>query len=304
MIKFEQITRCLGSIKESNNDIQELVNWNSDEIYKKTGIKTRYISKYDETAEVLACRAVELLDKNLLDGCDLIISVTNTGSYDFPPPAFFMNSITESINPKCIGINSGCTGFVDAIEIVYALFTSSSYRRALIINTDTYSKYLFNDRSTRTLFSDGATATIISKDTEQGFKIETMISSSEKNSEEFLYRRSIENTNQIKMNGPKVLQFAISKVLPDLKKIFPKKGKCIFLPHQAGKIVLDLIKKKAPDNIQMKTNYEHYGNLVSASIPNLIYENFKEISHSKRILISGFGVGLGHNSILLKNSAI
>lgn len=299
MIRFDQISRCLGSIKESNNDIADIVQWDADEIFNKTGIKTRYIALENETSEYLASKAAESLDKNLLKECDLIISVTNTGSYDFPPPAYFINSIVNTNNAKCIGINSGCTGFVDAIEIVYAFFKSSLYKRALIINTDTYSKFLYNNRSTRTLFSDGATATIVSKDVNHGFKVKKTIASIQKNSENVLCRSSANNINEIQMNGPKVLQFAISSVLPDLKKIFPKRADCIFLPHQAGKLVIDLIEKKLPENIHLKKNYKNYGNLVSASIPNLMIENLEQINFCKHLLISGFGVGLSHNSILL-----
>ena len=60
-------------------------------------------------------------------------------------------------------MNSGCSGFVDALEIIYSLFKSGKFSNALLINSDTYSKFLNNNRSTRTLFSDGATATFIEK---------------------------------------------------------------------------------------------------------------------------------------------
>ena len=66
-----------------------------------------------------------------------------------------------------------------------------------------------------------------------------------------------------------------------------------------GKKIIDLVEKKLPENIHLKKNYKNYGNLVSASIPNLMIENLEEINFCKHLLISGFGVGLSHNSILL-----
>ena len=57
--------------------------------------------------------------------------------------------------------------------------------------------------------------------------------------------------------------------------------------------------EKPIENIKMFKNYVDYGNLVSASIPNLIRENLDALKH-KRIIISGFGVGLSHNAIVLE----
>ena len=64
-------------------------------------------------------------------------------------------------------------------------------------------------------------------------------------------------------------------------------------------MVLDVLERKLPQNIKIFKNYQNYGNLVSASIPNLIMENFNELQNNK-IIISGFGVGLSHNAILLE----
>ena len=72
---------------------------------------------------------------------------------------------------KCLGFNAGCTGFVDAIELIYSFFNSGFSKKAMIINADTYSKYVHNtDRSTRTISSDGALVTMVSKDID-GYKI-------------------------------------------------------------------------------------------------------------------------------------
>ena len=102
------------------------------------------------------------------------------------------------------------------------------------------------------------------------------------------------------MNGPKVLQFALSKVGPQIKNILDKEDNCNFFPHQAGKIVLDNLASLSENNYKVFSNYENYGNLVSSSIPNLINQNFDEFRNSNLNLLSGFGVGLSHSSILLQ----
>ena len=298
MIQFNQIEISLGSIIEKNTDISNLVGWSPDEIKAKTGISQRYISNKDENAETLAIRAAKKIDQELINKCELIISVTNTQSVDFPSIANIVHSHLGLTNVvKCIGINAGCTGFVDALEIAYAYFKSDFASNALIINSDTYSKYLGSERSTRTLFSDGASATFITKNL-SGYDIKSKVHSSVKDTYDYLTKKNINETKQISMNGPQVLKFAISTVLKDLKSI-PIDSECILVPHQAGKIVLDLLDKNFSNSNLILKNYEKYGNLVSASIPNLIKENFF-ILENKSILLAGFGVGLSHNSILLE----
>ena len=54
------------------------------------------------------------------------------------------------------------------------------------------------------------------------------------------------------------------------------------------------------DPKSLNINAEKFGNLVSTSIPLLIKENFHLFKTNKRILISGFGVGLSHSHILMK----
>lgn len=299
MITIDSIYHSLGSIVELNSDIEDLVGWSSEDIFKKTGIKKRFISSHIETAESLALQAVKKIDKELISNCDLIISVSNTQSNDFPTIAHFVHSeLGLSKRVKCIGINAGCTGFVDALELVYSLFSSSFYSQAAIINSDTYSKFLHNDRSTRTLFSDGALVTIVSKDL-NGFKIKNKISSSASGTYENLIKKELAGERLIMMNGPKVLHFAMSTIEKDLLEIMDHKESYILFPHQAGKIILDTLQRKLPKSVKIFTNYENYGNLVSASIPNLIRENLKELSCNK-IILSGFGVGLSHNALILE----
>lgn len=300
MIKIDHISRFLGSTLESNQDIVKLVGWSADEIFKKTGIQRRYISTQNESAEILALNAAKKVDQNKISDCDILISVSNTQSNDFPTIAHYVHSeLGLDKRIKCIGINAGCTGFVDAIEIIYSLFSSGFYSKAAIINSDTYTKFLHsNDRSTRTLFSDGALVTLVSKDL-NGFKIINKVSSSAIGTYESLIKNDDEGARLIRMNGPKVLQFAMGTVEKDILEIIDKEKDYVLFPHQAGKIVLDTLERKLPSNIKILKNYESFGNLVSASIPNLMLENFEELSN-KRIIISGFGVGLSHNALILE----
>ena len=216
MLEFLEITSALGSKKETNSDISDMVNWSPQEIYEKTGIKYRYISDSKQTAETLALEAANKIQKKHLKEIDLLVSVSNTQENDFPPVANFVHSYLDlSKKAHCYGLNHGCSGYVDALKLVYSFFSSGFSKKAIIITSDTYSKFIHkDDRSIRTLFSDGATCTVIEKNTISGWNISDSISNSQHKSQEYLNR----NNGIISMNGPQVLLFSIntslSKVLP------------------------------------------------------------------------------------------
>ena len=102
------------------------------------------------------------------------------------------------------------------------------------------------------------------------------------------------------MNGPKVLQFAMGIVSKDLLEVIDENLEYTLFPHQAGKLVVEVLRKKQPSNVNVFNNFENSGNLVSASIPNLIKENFDSLK-TKNIILSGFGVGLSHNALVFSN---
>lgn len=297
MINFKKISSSLGSIIENNSVIENEVNWSAKEIYNKIGIKRRYISNPQEDCLSLAEKAIRNLNEaSLLKRVKFLISVSNTGNNNFPGISNkIISKFDFSENILCINLNSGCTGFVDALSIVDSLMKKNEL--SLIINVDTYSKYIKkNDRGIRTLFSDGASASLI-ENIKDGYKISKKSFISKKNTDKFLQM----NEGQITMNGPMVLNFVIKDVIEQIKKILNKDPDYIIICHQPGKVVIELIKKSFPNN-KIFTNYENKGNLVSASIPILIQENFNEIFENNKIILIGFGVGLSSSILKLIRS--
>jgi 3-oxoacyl-[acyl-carrier-protein] synthase III len=93
--------------------------------------------------------------------------------------------------------------------------------------------------------------------------------------------------------------FSINTVAKNLLSICPSEDEFILYPHQAGKIVLGTLKKKLSDNAIVPENYTKYGNLVSTSIPKLMEDYPPKYPENKLMILSGFGVGLSHTSLLL-----
>lgn len=304
MIKFDSLKVVLGKKKILNFEIEKEFQLKKKSIFEKTGIFSRYISDKSQTSEQIALSCVKQINKKKLKKITHIISVSNTPSYTFPSIAHFIASeLNLEKNLQCIGINSGCSGFADAIYLSSDIIKSNNKATVLITTSDTYSKFIRKkDKYIRCLFSDGGSATIVSFN-DKGWKIKKAFSETIPKTQNYLKMENLNKKKQyIEMDGPQVVAFAIKNVIPKLNEFLNNK-KTTILIHQAGKIVIDLIKKSLKkNNIFMPINYQDYGNLVSTSIPMVFHQNFKKVNSSKKIIICGFGVGLTHTHILLEKN--
>lgn len=293
MIEIEDIKIQLGSTKEKNNIIEKKFSLKKGSIFNLTGIKQRSIANNLETAESLAIKACKKIDKIKLKKISHIISVSNTQTLRFPGISNHISSIFDLKKTHCLNLNQGCTGFVDALQVSYEIIKNNKNSKILLITSDTYTKFINkNNRAVRCLFSDGAAAVLV-KYKKNGLKIKKNIFINIKNTINDLYF----NKNEILMNGPAVVAFAVKDVIPEIVKL-SKDVDCIF-SHQAGKIVMGQIKKKINNKVFFPINFNNHGNLVSTSIPLLLKENMKKFKKEKKILICGFGVGLSAAITLL-----
>ena len=110
------------------------------------------------------------------------------------------------------------------------------------------------------------------------------------------------------MNGAKIAIFTLNKI-PNFIKNFLDKNKInkheikLLALHQASKYVCEKIQKKLNLNNKIfYNNFQKYGNTVSASIPLLLENAFKEKKLKKNdiILACGFGVGLSWGIVKIK----
>ena len=293
MINISNIYFKLGTKKEFNHNIEKKFKLKNNSLKRLTGINKRYISNKNETAETLAISVCKNLKKNEIQNLSHIISVTNTSSIKFPGISNFISSFLKKEDVHCINLNSGCTGYVDALILSYEIIKNNKNSKILIITSDTYSKFIKKDnRNIRPLFSDGASASIIEYK-KNGFKLIKKITKNICKSQNNL----ILDKNFIEMNGPGLVSFAVKNLIPELIKS-EKNTDSIYI-HQAGKIVTNIIKMNIKKRF-MPTNYEKYGNLVSTSIPVLLKENYSKLKKDKQVVICGFGVGLSISLIKLK----
>jgi len=297
MIKFVDFKLALGEKIIENDFIEDEAGWERGQIKLKTGINKRFTSS--QSSEYLAYEVIKKIKSNEWNKeVDLVISVTNTPTTIFPNFSNYAHSFLNlKEDCKCLGLNSGCTGFVEALELINFYF-QNGYKKALIITYDTYTRFLSkSDYSTRALFSDGASVSLLERDNTQ-WKIELSKISTASNSQNNLIMEKKSNT--IQMKGTSVFSFGIKHVKKDINELILKAPNSICIFHQAGKVMIEGLTKSLPKNILVPVNYSSYGNLVSTSIPCLMMENFELINTQKSMVMSGFGVGLSAHSLLLK----
>ena len=165
------------------------------------------------------------------------------------------------------------------------------------ICADTYTKYISKTNTAcRPIFSDAASAILISKSTKN--KIGPFELGADGSGADALELPT--GTNEIVMNGAKVLTFAMDVVPNNVNKLLKKiktdkKNIHKFIFHQASKLVIDkLIDILKLDENKVFTNYDKIGNTVSSSIPIALesLKKSKKIKKNQKIMLVGFGVGL------------
>lgn len=269
----------------------------SNKILKKTGANNVYHTQKKENSLSLSIKAFKKLykkNKNIQKIKNLIF-VTETPVLQFPGNSFsFASELNLPENIKTLDINSGCTGFVDALNLA-----NSFNGNTLIICSETYSKSIKNfDRVISPIFSDAASVFLLDKNK---IKVIDSINGFKKNSHFDLF--NFQNSN-IKMNGLQVFNFVTAIVAPALKnfinKNIKKKITRIYL-HQASSIVLEFFKLKFPKyKLCMPSNLPRRGNSVSATLPILIHDDNYNFNKGDYIVLCGFGVGLSYTISLVK----
>ena len=274
-------------------------------IQEKSGITCLKIC--DETEDAISLAQVLLesdVQKNIINSSDLIIVVSESKRSSIPPMSSRVLQKFDLSNTKLVlDLDSGCAGYVQALQVVDAFFQNPSYKNACIITTDAYSKYIdYADRTVAPIFGDGASITFLANDGKKSIK--TFNNGSDMTKSGCLEIKGASGGN-LKMSGGDIFMF-VKKNVPNsvqdclAKANLDKDEVDYFFIHQASRVVLEEIRKdlniseaKAPFVVA------ETGNLVSTSIPFLLQYIEDKLEH-KKIILTGFGVGLTWATALME----
>ena len=318
----------------TNQDLhEENPAWNVKHVKESAGVVKRHIAREDETALDLsfqACKKLFSRNTEVQNQVDGIIFCTQSQDYIMPPNSCILHkmlALPERV--FAFDFNLACSGYIYGLALAQGLIFSRIAKTILLINADTYSKYIHKqDRSARVLFGDGAAVSLLTlSDSTQGI-IDVQCATSGKGYDKFIIPaggcrtpkskdtslphtddsgnvRTLEN---IHMDGMGILAFVNSKVSQHIRNTLTHNKLTIddidlFIFHQASKVVLDSltrILKIEPEKVFR--NLHEVGNTVSASIPIALKDALDrgQISRGDTVLASGFGVGLSWGTAIIE----
>jgi len=304
MIGIEEIGSYIPAKKISNYSRQEKFDITAEFIKDKIGVEYVAIRDHLEESSDLCVKAYENLSKRVQlgpDDIDVIIVVTQNPDYNLPHTSAIVHGrLGVSNDCACFDISLGCSGFVYALSVIQSFMEANKMKKGLLFTSDPYSKIIDpDDKNTSLLFGDAACVTLITENPVYktlDFTFGTIGK---------LYKDLICADNTLYMNGRAVYNFAARVISEDVLKILAKTGLTAndidrFVFHQGTKFIVDtLAKRLALDPAKVVYDIYGYGNTVSSSIPILLEKELLLPEH-KKILISGFGVGLSWSSSILQ----
>jgi len=302
-----------------NAELVERFGFDPDFLTQKVGIERRHIAAPDEAVSDMAVAAGEILfDRGIArrDEIDLLIVCTQNPDYCLPTTANLVQTrlgLRDDIG--AFDINQGCSGYIYGLSAVNSMMMAEEMRAALLITSEAYSKVMDpNDRYTVPIFGDGAAATLVRAG--GAGRIGRFSYGSDGSGAESLIVRGGGSRHPdvprvgetaLYMHGRAVYNFMIKRVPASLEECVARNGLTLddidyFVFHQASRFMINaLIKRLALDPAKVPIAMSHTGNTVSSTLPITIDAiGGPEALRGKRLLLSGFGVGLSWGAAVVE----
>lgn len=328
-----KIKAIASAVPRQRYDAETIGQWVGEDavfIRQKIGVDSRAFLGPDETGVDLARAAVErLLSKarETISNIDLLVFVTQTPDHGIPQNSSLLLSALEAEKSVAsYDIALGCSGYPYALTSAKGFMLTQGYQRAIVVTCDPYSKIMNRtDKSTIAVFGDAATATLL--DIDGAWDIgKGDFGTDGSQADSLIVRRGrgaapiacvhkpfpeilAENPTDyyLHMNGREIFNFVMTEVPGSMQRALQRNDLQMseidfFAIHQGSLYMLQqLIKRAEIPAEKALINLDRYGNTVSSSIPLLLEDlmNRTDDLAGKRVLISGFGVGLSWGSLVL-----
>ena len=301
--------------------------WPEEEVRKvvdKVGVmERRFVDDKTCASDLCFAAAERLIADNNIDRSeiDLLVFLSQTPDYRMPATSILLQDrLGLPMSTMAFDVSLGCSGFINALSIVYAMMQNQGFHKALLLNGETRSKvYSRKDRREAFIFGDAGAAALIERDEKFGESHFSLNSDGSRgnlimipaggyrnmSSDETLKEKVVDEYGNIRtdengyMNGADVFNFVIVEVPKDIKRLMAAAGEDIhqtdyYVFHQANAFINNHIAKKLKiDKERIPWTIQKYGNTSSVSVPLTIVSELKDKMHGKKkLLLSAFGVGM------------
>ena len=301
--------------------------WSEEEVRKvvdKVGImERRFVDDKTCASDLCFAASERLIADNNIDRSeiDLLVFLSQTPDYRMPATSILLQDRLDlPVSTMAFDISLGCSGFINALSIVYAMMQNRGFHKALLLDGETRSKvYSRKDRREAFIFGDAGVAALIERDEKFGESHFSLNSDGSRgnlimikgggyrnmSSVETLKEKIVDEYGNIRtdengyMNGADVFNFVIVEVPKDIKRLMAASGEDMhqmdyYVFHQANAFINNHIAKKLKlDKDRIPWTIHKYGNTSSVSIPLTIVSELKDkMQGGKKLMLSAFGVGM------------
>jgi len=308
MIGIEQVAGYVPVRRVSNLARCEQAGKTREFIEEKIGFCAVARRAENEETSDLCVKAFERLREKAtiqVDRIDCVVVCTqNPDGRGLPHTSAVVHAkLGLSEDVAAFDISLGCSGYVFGLSVIQSFMRENSLRCGLLFTADPYSRILDpEDYDTELLFGDAASVTLVG-----GAPRFRMLGS--RFASNGTLRHAIEvslETGKLSMEGYNVFKFTMTAVPRQITACLRDNGLTmndidLFLFHQGSKFIVDNLARKLgipPEKAPFMAS--ETGNTVSSTIP-LMLEGHLE-SAERRILISGFGVGLSWGTSVLERT--
>ena len=329
-IKIKGIAAAVPSHVYNNMNYNWISAKEREMFIKTTGVVKRHVANYGTTTSDLCERATNNLLEKInwkREDIDILIFVSQSRDYVIPSSACILQHKLK-LSKSCIAfdLNMGCSGYVYGLSVISSMLNSQLKKGLLLVGDVSTLHTSPKDKSTYPLFGDAGTCTAVEFNTNadnsfynlqtdgKGYEAIIIRDGGARNyiSEDSLKSKKISegierNNIQLELNGVDVFNFSLKEIAPNINETLSFSGISkeeidFFVFHQANKLINESIRKKLKLPIEkVPYSIENYGNTSSASIPITILAGLSESlsNQNKKLLLSGFGVGLSWGSAII-----
>ncbi len=304
----------------TNDELARQIDTSDEWIVQRTGIRERHIAAPGElTSDLGIAAAKAALSAAHVDAqtIDLIVVATSTPDNTFPAAAVSVQTGLGVTRGAAFDLQAVCSGFVYALATVDGLLRTGTYKRALVVGAETFSRILdWEDRTTCVLFGDGAGAVVLEAQQQPGTREDRGILTAHLRSDgrhkSKLYvdggPSSTQTVGHLRMEGRAVFKHAVAMITDVIEDAFRATGYTAsdidwFVPHQANKRIIDDSAHKlgiAPEKVVITV--DGHGNTSAASIPLALNAAVRDgrIKKGDLILLEAMGGGFTWGSALVR----